>query len=53
MLLRAALPMSIELKMVRTLVNLLALLSLLLCIGVAVLWYRGASHNTDDGISDE
>jgi hypothetical protein len=45
--------MSIEMKMVRTILNLLALLSLLLCIGVVVLWVRGASRNTDDGISDE
>src|SRR3954468_5045323 len=45
--------MPIELKMVRTAINLLTLLSLLLCTGVVVLWVRGASHNTDDGISDE
>src|SRR3954451_5959390 len=45
--------MPIELKMVRTAINLLTLLSLLLRTGVVVLWVRDASRNTNLGVSDE
>src|SRR3954451_5018737 len=45
--------MPIELKMVRTAINLLTLLSLLLRTGVVVLWVRDASRNNNPGVSDE